>query len=358
MSTRKINLMYRYRTRKGEAGFSLIELMVAMTIGLILLASVSTIFVTSRSVYTMEEGMGRVQEAGRFAMEFLAQDIRMAGYAGCTNNVKNIAKPATDAYQILAGGVRGYTYSGTPPANTLADWSPALPAEFFSDGDVLPETDVILVTRAMDLETNLTGNMDSDNGNVKVAESWAIAQQVSANDTLIISDCSNADVFRATAVSNGEDPINITHASNVNTDNKLSKAYQTNAQLSKLISRVYYIRPGASATDEPSLMREDLGESAQELVQGIEQLRMVFGEDTDADGISNIYRVASDVTNWSNIKSVRIGMLVRTPANVAADTDTTRFAGSGIELVDGVSIDAAGDNRRRQVYKSTILVRR
>ena len=53
--------------------------MVALTIGLILLAALTRLFVTSRSTYTLEEGLARVQESGRFAMEFLAQDIRMAG---------------------------------------------------------------------------------------------------------------------------------------------------------------------------------------------------------------------------------------------------------------------------------------
>ena len=89
------------RSGSSIAGLTLVELMVAITIGLIILAAVARLFVTSRSTYTLEEGLARVQESGRFAMEFLSQDIRMAGYAGCNANlsgsqVNNMVDPPED----------------------------------------------------------------------------------------------------------------------------------------------------------------------------------------------------------------------------------------------------------------------
>ena len=66
-------------------GFTLVELMVAMTIGLIILGAVGQIFATSSGTYVLQQDLARLQENGRFSMDFIAHDLRMAGYAGCVN---------------------------------------------------------------------------------------------------------------------------------------------------------------------------------------------------------------------------------------------------------------------------------
>ena len=157
--------------RRHASGFSLIELMIAITIGLIIVTAVIQIYLTSRTTYTHEEGLARVQEGGRFGMEFLATDIRMAGYTGCdsslaTTDINNIAVPATDAYKLLAGGMRGYRYIG--PGTVLSAWEPDLPADYFAAGDVRAGTDVIVIQRASALDTNLTGNLGTTNANIQI----------------------------------------------------------------------------------------------------------------------------------------------------------------------------------------------
>ena len=126
-------------TPRGMKGFTLVELMVAMLIGTIILAAVAQVFATSKGTHQTEEGLARVQENGRFALEFLAQDIRMAGYAGCNSNlsasnVNNIAKPPFDSTQFNQNGLSAFRYAGTAPANNLTDWDPDLPADIFDDG--------------------------------------------------------------------------------------------------------------------------------------------------------------------------------------------------------------------------------
>ncbi len=68
------------RTRAGQAGFSLMELLVASTIGLLLLAATGQIFLSSKQSFTAQEALGNIQENARLAMFFLQRDIRMAGY--------------------------------------------------------------------------------------------------------------------------------------------------------------------------------------------------------------------------------------------------------------------------------------
>ena len=65
-----------------QRGLSLVELMIAMALSLLLMLGVIQIFLSSKQTYSTNSALSRVQESGRFAMEFLTQDIRNAGYKG------------------------------------------------------------------------------------------------------------------------------------------------------------------------------------------------------------------------------------------------------------------------------------
>ncbi len=75
-----------------QTGLSLIEIMIALLIGAFLIGGVLQIFISSKQTYRMQQNLSRLQENGRFAMGFLAADIRMAGYWGCLSP----SRPNTD----------------------------------------------------------------------------------------------------------------------------------------------------------------------------------------------------------------------------------------------------------------------
>ncbi len=347
-------------------GFTLVELMVAMAIGLIILAAVAQIFATSRGTYGLQEGMARVQEGGRFGMEFLAVDIRMAGYAGCnsdltlgtpdgsgdckTGEVCNIASGATAPEIFNPDGIQGHVYTGTGTA--LGAWTPALSSGYFSAGEVMPETDVIIIQRVSTTGANLSGNTTPDNANIKIVKSESLCKSIAQNDVLMLSDCKSGDVFRTTNTPNciGAGDVTIAHAGGGNTQNRMTHKYGNDAELFKLVSRAYYIGTGASG--EPALFRKELvtgvGITAQELIEGVEDMRILYGEDTDADKVANIYSTANNVSDWGNITSVRAGLLVRTPANVDTEPDIKTYP------VAGVSVGPFGDKRRRHAFTTTI----
>ena len=66
-----------------QAGFSLVEIMIALLIGLFLMGGILQMFSASQQTYRMQSNLARLQENGRFALDFLAHDLRMAGYWGC-----------------------------------------------------------------------------------------------------------------------------------------------------------------------------------------------------------------------------------------------------------------------------------
>ncbi|AMK78282.1 MULTISPECIES: PilW family protein [Methylomonas] len=73
------------KTISSQRGMTLIEIMIALLIGAFLLTGIIQIFIGSRQSYRMQENMSRLQENGRFALEFLSHDIRMTGFWGCRN---------------------------------------------------------------------------------------------------------------------------------------------------------------------------------------------------------------------------------------------------------------------------------
>ncbi len=355
--------------RRRVAGLSIVELMVALTIGLILLLALTRLFVASRSTYTLEEGLARVQESGRFAMEFLTQDIRMAGYVGCSANlsgsqVNNMVESPEDYQTFNSNGISGYKYTCTSSCTgALTEWDPDLPSDYFPSGsdNIQPITgsDVVIIQRADTLSTHLTGNSTPSNSNIQIINTTDLADEIAAGDILMVSDCKAADIFKATGVSSGSGKITVAHSQGGgNTGNFLAHEYGNDAEIMKLISRAYFIgRRGNTGSNPSSLYRRELGASAsletQELVEGVGVMRFAYGEDTDSTGdkVPDIYRNPSSVSNWRKVVSVRIGLLVATTSNVEQNPDTRTYD------LAGNTAGPYNDNVRRRAFNATVQLR-
>jgi len=87
------------------------------------------------------------------------------------------------------------------------------------------------------------------------------------------------------------------------------------------------------------------------LIEGVENLQILYGEDTDNDDIANRYVSASNVTVWNAIKSVRIALLVSTVQNINSK-DTRQYS-----LLNSPPVGPFSDGRGRRVYTRTILLR-
>ena len=74
-----MNLLY-YLSKNKETGFTLVELLIAMTIGLIILAALSSTFLMQRKAYDVQEQIVEMVQTARAAMDMMTREIRMAGY--------------------------------------------------------------------------------------------------------------------------------------------------------------------------------------------------------------------------------------------------------------------------------------
>jgi type IV pilus assembly protein PilW len=370
-------------------GFSLVELMVAVTIGLIILVSVSAIFITSKKSYNVQDRMARLQENARFAMQYIMKDVRLGGFYGCLTDFNdNTVKSSLNstgglAFQMTipisglkAGATTWYpTLSTSMPTGTVSVTSKESSCPNIV-GSRCTNTDAIAVLLAnfSDASLALTAEMADGTDVVTVGSSTLIK----TNDVAVVSDCSNADVFQVTGITNAGSNMQLQHAISStpvpgNATATLGHGYGmpgTNGNpagsLIKFVYRRYYIGTGASGL--PSLFRDGT-EGQQELVEGIESMRILYGVDTDSppDGIPNVYLKpnTTDPTSgvslitaddWKKVISVRVGILAMTVSDKAetTDTDTTAYDIDGDGNTD---YTAPGDRNKRRVFLSTVMLR-
>ena len=362
-------------TLTTSRGFTLVELMVAITIGLIVLGAVAQVFVTSRGTYSVEEGLSRLQENGRFAMNFISEDVRMAGYIGCqdqTGKVDVRLNNPTD-YPVTGQIVTGHRYIGSGSSVPGADWAPPLPAMFnFQNNEIETFSDVVVVRRASEQAFRVIAPfMNSEADDVTIASPNGLTQY----DLVMVADCRSADLFEITnADPNGG---TLTHVGGSqpqgpgNVDGQLSQLYGSNAEVLTLVTHAYFIGLSSSdppnppvATDPPALFRKEIQAGAVatvELVDNIENLQFFFGVDSDNTGVSNQYLTADVIGAgsplWSTTASVRIGMVARTPDETGSDWDKGVYnvVGDTGNAVD--DYDPTDDRRQRRVFTSTVNIR-
>ena len=364
----------QWAIRSKMRGFTLVEILVATSIGLIILAAVSQIFVTSRSTFTLEEGLARLQENGRFSMEFIGQDVRMSGNLGCLQKYSvlagTIVDPVTNqlnnntdyGWDFSAGQhLRGHAYTGSGTGTALGDWTPALPGTingltYFTDGDVSAKSDVLMIRRAMAQSFKLTTAV-AGGGTPNIGTPNGLRN----DDIVLITNCSFGDIFQITSGGDPNTDGNLPHGAGGapgNATTNLSRTYGINSEVSRVVTRIYYVGPGTDGVT-PTLYRKDISSGTanpvpQPLVDNVEVMQVLYGEDTDptSHNQANIYRRANDVAiDWDRIVSVHIALLVRTAEESGSDLDTKTYS------LAGIPFNPTDDRRQRRVFTSTIQLR-
>ncbi len=193
------------KVRNSQNGLSLIELMIAITLGIIIAAAMISLFVNSKQSYRVNENMSRLQENARFAVSFISRDLRMADYRACVTE------------DTLDDAISGGTLNGSDTVTII-------------------------------YQSN---------------------------------DCDTANALATT---------------------------------------VYSIQdPDGAGPRQRALFRSVDGAAAQELVEGIENLQILFGEDTDKDFVPNYYVNAASIDDMEQAISVRFIVTARTlDTNIAS----------------------------------------
>jgi type IV pilus assembly protein PilW len=323
---------------RTQQGITLIELMIALVIGLLATGAMLKVYVDSSRLYRFNEGLARIQENGRFATEFIRRDARMAGFWGCNHEAtltNRIKTSVLDYPRYELSGITGTSGSDSNDPDTIT----------FSGAG-----------RSVGKVKNDMPSTTASGRDFRVIST----ETINTGDALLISDCDMTDIFYVTKARGRDNKRKLWHKHTKNTPNSFSKAYAAGSTLYRVQQTTFCIAPGANPA-QPSLrqlVNPTSGQTCQdhgdELVEGIENMQILFGEDTDADGDGTANRYlsfgASDL-DMDRVVSVRISLLARSlNNNLTTEPSPYFFNGSK-------STPPSDDKYLRKVFTTTITLR-
>ena len=318
-----------------QRGLSLVELMISITLGLLILASMTTLLSNQSRTRSELDKSNRMVDNGRYALEIMSENLRVAGFYGSYTpqgtpaaspdpcDVALLVNPAANA-QMLLHPVQGYNAAGA--TSQIASLPSACGFSYTagSTASLLPGSDILVLRRA------------------STATPVASASAQAATSYLQASNCNND--LSSYQLSAGSADFTALH----------DKDCSTVAGLRPFLVQVYFVSPDNLAGDGiPTLKRRELASTGAfvttPLVEGIEYLQVDYGLDSDADGAADSYIAAPSSAQWPAIMSVRLNLLARNTGQSAAyrDSKTYSLGGAGV-------FGPFNDAYKRHVYTQVV----
>lgn len=356
-------------------GFSLVELMVAITLALIVTIGVLAVFQGSRSNFQATSGTAALTDGGRFALDFIQNSVRNAGYMSCNTaartNVSMLSPGATPLAFSFNEALGGFEATGTGPlgAFTVAtppvaadtstsDWTLGLDAALA--GQVVQNSDVLVVRSTLHNAQSVYVSSIA-NG----ASQFTVGSQglLLANQLAVISDCQSSAAFQISGISGSGSNVVIsfgTGGSPGNSTSTLPVSFSIGAQVTPVDTVVYYIGKGADG--DGALFAWDLYNGGNtftnnafvpnELVPDIEAMQVLYGLDTTGSQTVSEYVTADQVPDFNTVMSVKVAVLAASaPGSVPVPKTAVTYS------LLGTTVTAPMDTRSRQVFEITIAVR-
>jgi type IV pilus assembly protein PilW len=337
-------------------GFTLIELMIALTLGLVVLSGVGWVYLGTMRTYRVHDALSRMQEGARHAFELIGRDLRMTGATGCAHDTsQNALNGNTDwSRNLFRQPLISFEKDGSVGVTEHSDALAVLHAD-------LTREYIVQIHDAGSAQFTLTGPHDLTDG-----------------EFLLATDCSHAAVFQASSASGstvmhtaGGTPGNST--ANLGASG-LAYTFTPGARLYRLSVATYYIANNGAGV--PALFRlKPRGATAtptpEELVEGVEDLQIAYGVDTsvpangqadfvDPDADGDPYLTAEQVESaavpganaeerWARVVSVRVSLLMRTVEDrITSSAQQYTYAGTTV---------SASDLRMRKVFTHVVKLR-
>ncbi|MEM7401624.1 MAG: PilW family protein [Pseudomonadota bacterium] len=359
------------KARKYQKGLSIIELMVALLLGLFLVSGVTGMYISSKQTYRMTDNLSRLQENLRFSLELMSKDIRMAGYMPCRysgdHDYEVINGDTTWFLDFFDYGIQGYEGGASFPS-TLPVVGPNPGQRMSNDDDAIAILKGSVYSASIAFNNNTTGRF--------TLQDTFPTGEFETGDIAIACDPNKATLFQiSSSISSTGTPA--AGAINYNTNSGIAPGnytanlqdYGQDAQITKYEPVIYYIARSNNDPTVSSLWRnyyvaENISgtETAtmwrEELLEGVESMQILYGEDTlNDDQIVDRYVTADNVSDWLNVVTVRLGLLMVTAEEVTAQPDTNTYNVAGTSISDSTPISHPADNKLRYVVNTTINLR-
>jgi type IV pilus assembly protein PilW len=324
-------------------GFTLIEMLIAMVIGLVLMTGVVSVFISSSDSYQRLQGLASIQERGRIAIQILQNNVQVAGYTGCRKDVtiNNGLISNTNYGRSFTQPIQGFDATGT--ANT---WDPVMettiPSPQWAGGDVLT------VRGPVGSGMSLTATMANTADTLSVPAGSPFV----TNDLMMAVSCQgNGDVFEKTNAAG----TTIAHtATGLNSSATLGNAYEANSMVVKVAVTSFFVRDSSAIAGTRALWMKEGESAAQALIEGVDGMQILYGVTSNTDTSANQYLTAAQVnagTLWGSVMNVRISLLV------ASLNPTVKVQNTTVYSLLGVNYPAFNDLRQRRVFTTTITLR-
>jgi type IV pilus assembly protein PilW len=334
------------RQLKRQSGLTLVELMIATTLSIVLLAGVLMVFSANKTTYRLQNGLGTLQENGRYAMRQITADLQLAGFGGCLSPSlePRIAVLASSAPTRVKDFADGEFFSGQDNKSGAATYGGVT---------MLGGTDSVEIRGPLRSSVSFVTGETLTTGTVELI---GVDTGFSANDYVALSDCAGADIFHATAVATSGGNTQVSHGGGSNTQATLSRLYGADSVATELVSHTYFIGTVTRASGQVVnvLFRFD-GTSSQEIVDGVSNLQVEYALDTDGNGVIDIYCDPGDscwqTNSWSKVVAIKVWLL--------ADSveDASAVVAPYASFAPSTTANPTPDNRLRQEFSTLVYVR-
>ncbi|MFO1342830.1 MAG: PilW family protein [Burkholderiales bacterium] len=377
---------FKLRSRR-QNGVTLIELMVAMTLALGIVAAVSYIYIQGKTGFVVQDNRSRLQENARLAYSVMSRDLLMGGYFGCVKPVADFnTDPPISTLRITAAQplmtsdiswieLDGDQVNGTrflDPGATVRGYDDGAGWQVPSSvsGARLSGTDTLVVLRGGEDSRHLSESATIDE--FKVVSVMSGVTTNGRTPPMVISDCTRGELIKPTIKSGGL-VFSVANTLNDNTANpdanrdklRYASSYGTSAIVTTFEPVSFYIAPakGKNGAMVPSLHRlvtqadssvpANAGRwktSGDVVVEGVERMQLQYFTAGATDGTSDGPYTASQVTaagTWRSVVAVQVTL------GFVSDDDSIRTA-STTQTVGG---SAVTDNKIRLTSSFTVSIR-
>lgn len=301
---------------RANLGLSLVELMVAMALGLVIMATIGTAYVGAQKAFASQNALGMIQEDARTAFELLGTEIRMTGFNGGPTDIDPTQPTGWSGLKDL----QNYPLVGYQEGvSTFPSFSVSYPR---LRGDA-----VTVIHADVDEEYALATTPPNPSGSgtyVYTLATWpSTAPQ--AGGVFVAADYTHAAAFTVTSVNAGSKTLTTSDAPGTFSGDLAARyVYPLNGA-------TFYI--STNAAGEPALYRYKLGSnggsSAEELVEGVYDMQITYGVDYSAPASATGISTAT----WTSLLA------------------TFTSAGHGLHLDDWVTVSGVSPSTYNGYYR-------
>jgi Tfp pilus assembly protein PilW len=307
--------------------------MIAVVIGSVIMLGAATLFLQSKISYVQDEELARLQEGGRYAMRYLTRELSMSGFYGGVLRGSDIAFGSIDPnspncysymfrveekLEYISDAASADFSSIRMPEGSVSDTNNCLDAS-----ELQPGADILVLRRVKDSATVVQGE--------------ANGASIGSNTVYLELEDYNVSILFTTA----------------------TQPVATDIDLWEYAPQIVYVRNYAITAGDgiPTLCRRGISPTsaamadAQCMVQGVEDMHIEFGLDTDDDYVVDTYSTDPSDLDLPTALSAKVYLLLRSPNEVTGYTNNKRF------LLGSKPVPAVDDGYFRRVIQSTVILR-